>query len=118
MIHPMKRKTISHHRDFCVPSNCFRVVEDCFILKAAPTKTPGDPRYGLVVSKRAFKFAVERNRAKRLMRDWIAANENCMNPKLDYIFIVNHNVLNCTREIGRQKVNAVLKSVSKTKLCD
>ena len=109
----MKRKTIRNHKDFYMPHNGLVVATDCFVIKAGPAKIPGDARYGLVVSKRSFRFAVKRNRAKRLMRDWIAANENLMSQDLDYVFIVNNPVLECDRESGRQKIEKALLKISK-----
>ena len=72
-----------------------------------------DSRYGIIASKRTFKFAVQRNRAKRLLRDWIAFNEDLMLPDMDYIFIARANILNCSRESGRAKMANALKRISK-----
>ena len=72
-----------------------------------------DARYGVIASKRTFKLAVNRNRAKRLLRDWIADNENLMLPNMDYVFIARAAVLDCSREIGRKKMANALKKISK-----
>jgi len=109
----MKRKTIRNHKDFCMPKNGLRVSMGDFIVKAISTRKPDDPRYGLVVSKRNFKFAVQRNRAKRLMRDWIMANEHLMLPDLDYVFIIYNSVLECDRKKGRRKVKRALVKITK-----
>jgi len=108
----MKRKTIRNHKDFIVSHDDPAVMCQCFVVKAKPmAKT--DARYGIVASKRTFKLAVQRNRAKRLLRDWIAANEDLMLPDMDYIFIAREAILDCTREIGREQMVGSLKKISK-----
>jgi len=72
----MKRKTIRSHKDFfTTPDN--PVYAGRYFIVKAKNAVKKDPRYGIIASKRSFKLAVQRNRAKRLLRDWIAANENC-----------------------------------------
>lgn len=110
----MKRKTIRNHKDFFVSSDGLHTTSDCFIVKAKKAALDGDARYGLVASKRVFKLAVDRNRAKRLMRDWIAFNEDLMLSDLDYIFIAHNCLLNCNRESGRAKVAKALDKISKS----
>ena len=73
----------------------------------------GDARYGLIASKRAFKLAVLRNRAKRVIRDWIAANEKLMSPDLDYVFIIHDTVINHNRDEGRKKLARALVRILK-----
>jgi len=75
---------------------------------------PGDARYGVIVSKRIFRTAVLRNRAKRLVRDWIAFNERLMVQDLDYIFVLYLPILDCEREIGRRSLAHSLKRIAKT----
>ena len=109
----MKRKTIRNHKDFYVSPDGFTVSSDCFMIKAKSAKIDGDARYGLIASKRTFKLAVQRNRAKRLIRDWIAANEDLMLPELDYVFILRNSILSINRDLGRKKMATALKRVSK-----
>ena len=108
----MKRKTIRNHRDFLTTPNDLMVRSDCFIAKAKNAKLKNDARYGLIVSKRNFKLAVDRNRAKRLLRDWIAFNEELMLPDMDYIFIAGPRILTCSREDGRKKIYQVLTKLA------
>jgi len=110
----MKRKTIRNHKDFFVSCGNLKSAADYFMLKAKPAKIPGDARYGLIITKKTFKSAVLRNRAKRMMRDWIAFNEHWMSPDLDYVFILYASVLKCDRELGRKTVAKSLKRVAKT----
>jgi ribonuclease P protein component len=58
-----------------------------------------------------FKLAVQRNRAKRLLRDWIAFSENLMIPELDYIIIARSNILECNRDNGRALIFSAFKKL-------
>ncbi len=112
----MKHKTILNHKDFLVSSNDvhgFVVRTDDFMVKTKSSKEYGNNRYGLVVTKKNFKFAVQRNRAKRLLRDWIAFNEDLMLPDLDYILIAKTSVLECSREKGRKAMRDAFKEIAK-----
>ena len=109
----MKRKTILNHKDFFVPKSGVFAPGEIFVVLVKPTKFPGDARYGLVVSKRKFKLAVHRNRAKRLLRDWIAYNESLMLPDIDYIFVAFDKVLDTDRDVGRKEMACALKRVAR-----
>ena len=108
----MKRKTIRNHRDFFTTPDDPSVSNFCFKIKVK-SAVKKDSRYGLIVAKRFFKLATHRNRAKRLLRDWIAYNEHLMHPNKDYIFIARPPILNTTREDGRKKMAISLKKLSK-----
>jgi ribonuclease P protein component len=95
-----------------VSQKSFKAMAECFVVKAKAAKISGDARYGLIVSKRDFKLAVHRNRAKRLMRDWIAFNEDLMSPELDYVFIAYSQVLDCGREVGRKSMADALVKIA------
>ena len=112
----MKHKTIRNHKDFFAVSDdkhVFVVRTDCCIVKTKSSKKYGDNRYGLVVTKKNFKLAVHRNRAKRLLRDWVAFNEDLMLPDLDYILIAGPSVLNNDRVNGREMVYNAFKQIAK-----
>ena len=112
----MKRKTILNHKDFFIaPDDAYGFVirTDCFVVKTKSAKEYNNGRYGIVVTKKTFKLAVQRNRAKRLLRDWIAFNEDLMLPNLDYVFIIRLPILNCNRENGREMVGKAFKEISK-----
>ena len=108
----MKRKTIRNHKDFSTGPDDPVYANHYFIVKAKPA-VKKDSRYGIIASKRSFKLAVQRNRAKRRLRDWIAYNENLMAPNKDYIFIARIAIFDCSREVGRQKMAHAIKKVSK-----
>ena len=108
----MKRKTIRKHSDFICPSDAIIVRGELSLIKVKHV-TVHEGRYGLIVSKKEFKLATQRNRAKRLLRDWIAYNEDLMLPDYDYIFLVNKEVLESDRETGRTDIKRSLKKISK-----
>ena len=110
----MKRKTILKHSDFFMPMDAICVRGERFLVKAKPTNALGNARYGLVASKRVFKLAVERNRAKRLLRDWLAFNEDAMRPELEYVFYAHKNILESTRDAGRDDMATTLAKVART----
>ena len=108
----MKRKTIRNHRDFLTTPDD-KVVTNQFFITKMKNMVKKDARYGVIASKKTFKLAVQRNRVKRLLRDWVAFNEDLMLPDMDYIFIARAAVLGCSREVGRQKMQNALKKLSK-----
>jgi len=73
-----------------------------------PARIADDPQYGLTVTKRTFKHAVDRNRAKRLMRDWLRFNERMMRPDCDYVFIIRRGILGASRTDGRTALKKAL----------
>ena len=109
MIDVMKRKTIRAHKDFLAPRDAPWTSNASFLIRLKPAKIPDDPRYGIIVSKKVFKLATERNRAKRLIRDWIAYNEDLMMDKWDYIFVLRAPILTLNRTSGREKMKYKLK---------
>ena len=108
----MKRKTIRSHKDFLTTPDDPVFINHYFLAKAKKA-VKKDSRYGLVASKRSFKLAVQRNRAKRLLRDWVAYNEHLMSPTKDYIFIARVPIIDCPRDVGRKKMAHAIKKISK-----
>ncbi|MBP3316567.1 MAG: ribonuclease P protein component [Alphaproteobacteria bacterium] len=108
------RNTIKNHSDFAVTPDDLSGRSAYFIIRAKYAKYPNDARYGLVVTKRTFKHAVDRNRAKRLMRDWIAFNDDKMLPNMDYIFVARAPILNASREQGRAAMARALHWIKKS----
>ena len=108
------RNTIKNHDDFAMTPDDLSGRSAYFIARAKYAKYPNDARYGLVVTKRTFKHAVDRNRAKRLLRDWIAFNETKMLSNMDYVFVARAPILKATREEGRIDMAKALSWISKT----
>jgi len=109
----MKRETIKKHSDFLIPSKYPSDRNDIFILKTKPTKFADGGRYGVVATKKIFKLAVNRNRAKRLLRDWMTFYERFFLPDIDYIFIARPVILDVDRHTGRKEVRRALQKIAK-----
>jgi ribonuclease P protein component len=82
-----------------------------FIARAKIAKYASDPRYGLVATKRSFRHAVDRNRAKRLLRVWIRANQKLMSPDHDYVFIARPPILSTGLAEGSGLMKRALKKL-------
>ncbi len=108
------RNTIKNHNDFLMTDDDPIAKSPYFLIRAKNAKFADDPRYGLVATKRTFKLAVHRNRAKRLLRDWIAYNENLMLPKYDYVFIARGAILGAMCDDGRDAMRRALRYIAKT----
>ncbi len=108
------RNTIKKHIDFAISDQDVNARSAFFFVRARTAKFPDNPRYGLVVTKRTFKLAVHRNRAKRLLRDWIMFNEKHMCRDMDYVFIARHPILDASRDDGRAAMRRALHYIKKT----
>lgn len=108
------RDTIKNHKDFAASENDPTARSQFFLIRAKPAKFADDARYGLIVTKRTFKLAVDRNRAKRMLRDWLRFNEKQMRPELDYIIIARRAILDATRTDGRVAMKKALHYIYKT----
>ena len=108
---PCMRSTIKRHRDFMMAETDPVAVMPLFIIRAHPTKFPGDARYGLTATKKTFKLAVHRNRAKRLLRVWVRENEAALRPDTDYVFIARHAILDASKPEGIAMMAKALKKV-------
>ena len=96
----MKRDTIKRHEDFAAGENDPTARCGYFLVRCKDAKYPNDARYGLNVTKKTFKHAVDRNRAKRMLRDWIEHNEKMLCLNWDYIFVARRDILNADRQSG------------------
>lgn len=112
-MHSTMRDTIKKYTDFLAPDDGPTAKSAFFVVRMIETKTPGAPRYGLKVTKRVFKFAVHRNRAKRLLRDWIRFNDKLLLPEYDYIFISRAAILGSSRDDGREAMRKALAYLKK-----
>lgn len=103
------RNTIKNHNDFLVPDENPMARSAFFIIRAKTAKFPDDPRFGLVATKKTFRFAVQRNLAKRKLRDWIRFAGDDMAPDMDYVFIARRAILDATRDDGRAAMTRALR---------
>ncbi len=90
------RNIFKKHSNFAAHRESDFVKTKFFIAKAGKTLFPNDARYGFIVTKKSMKRAVQRNRAKRLLRVWLRLNEEFLLPELDYIFIARREILDAS----------------------
>lgn len=107
------RDTIKNHNDFLMQPTDPVARCSYFLIRAKKAKFPDDARYGITATKKTFKHAVDRNRAKRLLRDWIRHNEKLMRPDWDYVFIVRRGIMDATRDQGREAMRKALHYLKK-----
>lgn len=107
------RDTIKNHKDFIMTDENPTAKSVFFFVRMKPCVIPDTPRYGVTATKKTFKLAVHRNRAKRLLRDWIRFNEKHMRPNMDYVFIARQPILDATREDGRAAMARALNYLKK-----
>lgn len=112
----MKRDTIKNHADFVVGDNEPTARCAYFLVRAKNAKFPDDARYGIIVTKKTFKHAVDRNRAKRLLRDWLAFHEKMLRPEWDYVFIIRRAILDADRTAGRVAMKKALHYLRKQEI--
>ena len=110
----MIRDTIKKHDDFAMDEDDPIAKSRYFLIRAKVTKFPRDARYGLIVTKKTFKHAVDRNRAQRLLREWIRFHHDMMLPDMDYIFVARAPILKATREEGRVAMRKALHWIKKS----
>ena len=111
----MIRDTIKKHEDFAAGDNDLTARCAYFLVRCKDAKYPDDARYGLIVTKKTFKHAVDRNRAKRMLRDWIEHNEKMLSPEWDYIFVARRDILTADRLSGRTAMKKALHYLLKQK---
>lgn len=102
------RQTIKQHKDFLMADNDIVAKSQFFLIRARPTRFSDGARYGLITTKRTFKLAVHRNRARRLLRTWIRKCDHLFMPDMDYIFLARPSILNATLPDG---VTAMTKAL-------
>ncbi len=107
------RNTIKNHNDFLMADDAPTARCGYFLIRAQNTRFQDGARYGLTATKKTFRLAVQRNRAKRLLRDWIAFNEKLLVPEFDYVFIARRGILDATREEGREAMRKALRYIQR-----
>lgn len=103
------RNTIKNHNDFLMTDENLTARSAFFIIRTKPAKFPDDPRFGLVATKKTFRFAVQRNLAKRKLRDWIRFNDALQLADLDYVYIARRSILTAERDDGRAAMARALR---------
>lgn len=112
------RDTIKNHKDFLMTDENPTARSVYFFARMKPCVIPNDARYGVIATKKTFKFAIQRNRAKRLLRDWVRFNEALLLPDMDYVFIARHPILDAARDDGRAAMARALTKLKKNPTTD
>ncbi len=111
---PGMRNTIKNHDDFIMTDENPKALSPFFVVRAKPAKFPNDPRVGFTATKKTFRHAVDRNLAKRKMRDWVRAQESRLLPNMDYVFIARHAIGDASRDDGRAAMARALHYIART----
>lgn len=88
------RKILKKHSEFLKDTGFNNIKTEFFILKTRPCIFKKDPRYGIITTKKVFKLAIERNRAKRRLKASLIILNEKLSDELDYIFILKKSILN------------------------
>ncbi|MBM4143341.1 MAG: ribonuclease P protein component [Lentisphaerae bacterium] len=78
------------------------------VIWSAPGGAPGGARLGVVAAKRVFRRAVDRNRAKRLLREAFRLNRNALRRDVDVVLLARAAIL----EAGRAAVERDLLALA------
>lgn len=109
------RKTLSRRIDFInISKQIPTFVCDFFILKIRHSIIINNGKYGIVASKKTFEHsAIKRNRAIRLIREWIRLNKEQLNSNIDYVFIARHKILESSLDTGLKYMKQALETANK-----
>lgn len=88
------RKILKKHSEFLKDTGFNNIKTEFFILKTRPCIFKKDPRCGIITTKKVFKLAIERNRAKRRLKASLIILNEKLSDELDYIFILKKSILN------------------------
>ncbi|MDR2268768.1 MAG: ribonuclease P protein component [Rickettsiales bacterium] len=101
------KNTIKKHKDFdFLGAATFTM--PAFFVKYKPKKHESG-EFGLIASKRNFPTAVKRNRAKRLLRTWLAKRELPKNA--DVLLIAREKILKTKFADGVGQITAAMKRI-------
>lgn len=105
------RNTIKRYTDFKIGQTDIIARHKYLTIRARQTYSPDDPKIGFLAVKKIFKFAIQRNRAKRLMRDWACYCQDMMRMDSDYVFFAKDGILSVSRDEGRDIVKKMLNFI-------
>ncbi|MCL2629104.1 MAG: ribonuclease P protein component [Alphaproteobacteria bacterium] len=105
------RESFKKRADFLRLKDCgASFVARFFIANAAPAREI-PARYGITASLSTFDNSVKRNRARRLMREWLRLEADALDPGKDYSFVLRAAILNAKREEGVKELKKVLEKL-------
>ncbi|MDR0448869.1 MAG: ribonuclease P protein component [Rickettsiales bacterium] len=101
------RQTFDSRADFeRLKNGAARFPARFFIANAAPART-NPAKYGMVATIKSFDTAVKRNRARRLMREWLRLSGK-LDPALDYSFVLRPHILDAKAGEGQKELSRAL----------
>ena len=100
------KNTIRNHKDFDF-SDSKSAILPAFFMKKRQRKFDA-AQYGIVAGKKVFPGAVQRNRAKRLLREWI--RECKMPADQDILLVARTAILETDLRSGLAQMKKALKS--------
>lgn len=89
----------------------FRASHQHFMLLARRNGTD-HPRLGLVIAKKNLKLAVQRNRIKRLVREYLRLHKAEL-PALDYVFLARRGLDQLDNEAFSRQLHQQFLRISK-----
>ena len=88
-----KQYRIRKQKEFENVFNKGRYVSEWFLTLKFVSNDLGFSRFGFIISNKVSKKAVERNRAKRLLRESIRLFQNKIKPQIDFVFIAKKEII-------------------------
>jgi ribonuclease P protein component len=112
------RKRFGRDRRLLIPKE-FKAVLDfrcsaragAFLLHALPRQDASGPRLGMIVAKRVFKRAIDRNRARRVIREAFRLNQHDLFSQ-DYVVRVTGKFSEDTQAV-RLELSGLLKKLER-----
>jgi len=106
------KNTIRKHKNFDF-ADIKSSILPAFFMKKRPMRFDAG-QYGIVAGKKVFPSAVKRNRAKRLLREWL---RGCDMPKgQDVLLVARPEILETSLKSGLEQMKKALKSRSQKKV--
>lgn len=85
-----------------------------FLLLASPASTPRS-RIGFVIARKKVKRAIDRNRIKRVCRDYFRLL-NTDRPALDIVFLARQNLADLENTVLREKLDEGFRQLTRKSL--
>ena len=93
-----RRQRVRWSRDFRIAYDNRPHYVGKFMVLWLGRETGGDPRLGVIASKRAFRRAVDRAGAKRLLRESFRTNRHRLSGSSDVILVAKRRILEVSFE--------------------
>ncbi|MDR2685967.1 MAG: ribonuclease P protein component [Rickettsiales bacterium] len=105
------RRSFSNRADFIRLKESGKFARTSFfIMNFAPAREI-PARYGLIAVKKSFGTAISRNRARRLMREWLRLSAGLLDPNMDYALVLMPEILRAKKEDGLRELERAVKKL-------